>query len=222
MKSLESIFSYVSGRTLEKRYSEINGELEVCYQFGRRVLHSENANYSYDSLHKLFQNAFKSIDLRNRKIRRVLILGFGAGSVASILLYEYKLNVKVTGVERDSIVLELGRKYFDIDKMPNLTIVEDDARNFVKSTGQYDLIIHDVFVDRDVPSALIDQEYVQSLIKCTSNNGIGLYNFIVANKEQEEAWSSLYQSFSHCDTSLSVKKFSGINKMLIWEKTTSR
>jgi spermidine synthase len=222
MKSLESIFSYVSGRTLEKRHSEINGELEVCYQFGRKVLHSENANYSYDSLHKVFQNAFKYIDLRNRKIRRVLILGFGAGSVASILLYEYKLDVKITGVEKDSIVLELGKKYFEIDKMPDLTIVEDDARSFVESTGQYDLVIHDVFVDRDVPSALIDQEYVQSLIKCTSYSGIGLYNFIVANKEQEEEWSRLYQFFSHIDISLSFKKFSGINKMIIWEKITSR
>jgi spermidine synthase len=222
MKSFDSLLSYVSGRTLEKRHSQINGVLEVCYQFGRKVLHSENANYSYDSLHKLFQQAFKYVQLRNRKIKTVLILGFGAGSVASILLHEYKLDVKVTGVERDPIVLELGRKYFQTDKMPNLTIIEGDARSFVASTKQYDLIVHDVFVDRDVPLILIDPDYVQRLIKCTSNKGIGLFNFIVTNKEQEEAWTRLCQFFSQCDVSLAFKKFSGINKMLIWEKVSSR
>ncbi|MCU0399207.1 MAG: hypothetical protein MUC73_14035, partial [Cyclobacteriaceae bacterium] len=60
MKSLGSkLISYVSGTLVEKRSSAISGELEVWFQNGRYVLHSPDANYSYDTLHRVFQKAFK-------------------------------------------------------------------------------------------------------------------------------------------------------------------
>lgn len=219
MKSIEALFSYVSGKILEKRHSEVNGELEVCYQYGRTVLHSKNANYSYDTLHKLFQRAFKYFDIRNRKIKKVLILGFGGGSVASILLYEFKLEVEITGIELDPIVLELGQKYFATDRMPDVEIVQDHVKNFVLKGGtQYDLIVHDVFVDKDVPPELINDEYVENLIERTSNGGMGLFNFIVENKIQDEQWKKLYYFFANKGLHLVTKSFSTINRMLIWER----
>lgn len=218
MKSLELLFSYVSGKVIEKRQSEVNGELEVCYQYGKKVLHSKNANYSYDTLHRLFQRAFKYFDIRNRKIKKVLILGFGGGSVASILLYELKLAVKITAVELDPVVLELGQKYFATDQMPNVEIVKDNVKNFVLNDVQYDLIIHDVFVDKEVPQELIDEEYVQNLVERTSKRGMGLFNFIVENNTQREQWEKLYHLFAKKEFRLVVKSFSSINRMLMWEK----
>jgi hypothetical protein len=50
--------SYISGSIIEKRTSAVSGQLEVWYQFGTHVLHSPEANYSYDTLHTVFQKAF--------------------------------------------------------------------------------------------------------------------------------------------------------------------
>ncbi|MBE9480460.1 MAG: hypothetical protein IMY69_02060, partial [Bacteroidetes bacterium] len=84
------IKSFFDDKTIEKTSSQINPYLEIKKEKGKYILNSKNVNYSYGGLHKAFQKIFRKINLKEEKIKNVLILGFGAGSIASILLDEYK------------------------------------------------------------------------------------------------------------------------------------
>lgn len=77
------------------------------------MLNARFANYSFGMLHEMFINTFKKIKLQHRNIKEALLLGFGAGSFASILTDDYRMNCHITAVEKDRLVIEIGRKYFD-------------------------------------------------------------------------------------------------------------
>jgi spermidine synthase len=221
-KSIENKFTIppgvANGTILEKRKSAVNGSLEVCFQNGRLLLHSENANYSYDTLHLVFRKTFRHFNLQNRPIGRVLVLGFGAGSVASILVDELEQEVKITGVEADAVVIELARKYFNIDRFTNLNLVHDDAEEFVgQHNEKYDLIVSDIFIDKHVPEYFLTKEYIKALENLTARKGIGFYNYILEDKAQWREFDQLLQAFSK---SVHLKIFSpaAFNRIIAWEK----
>lgn len=222
-KKLNYILSYVAGQLIEKKRSEISGELEVWYQNGRYVLHSKNANYSYDTLHKVFQQAFRQFKIKDRKLKNALILGFGGGSVASILSEELKMRLEMVGVEADLAVLELAHKYFSIDRFKNLKIINEDAAMFVnRHREKYDLIVCDVFQDKQVPDSIQREEFIEELIGLTSPGGIGFYNFIAETNDQKKQRSRLLTYFEKLSIPIISARFSSINNMVVWENRQKR
>lgn len=110
------IFSYLIPLIIEKRNGEISQTLEIGMVNGHYTLDTSTVNYSYGGLHTLFLNVFKKFKIREREFHNVLILGFGAGSIVSILKEDYKKKCAITAVEKDKIVIELGKKYFNTDR----------------------------------------------------------------------------------------------------------
>lgn len=74
----------------------------------------------------------------------LLILGLGAGS--EVPLYNQTYNVKnITGVEIDPLIIDLGKKYFDLNET-NVKTINGDAYLFLDTTTDtYDQIILDLF-----------------------------------------------------------------------------
>ena len=81
----------------------------------------------------MFRKAFSRFNIRERDISNALILGFGTGSVASILCDEYKKDVYLTGVEKDPVVIDLAKKYFHIDRYKNLSLHIEDAGDLLRT-----------------------------------------------------------------------------------------
>lgn len=219
MKSFEKLLSYVSGHIVETRPSAVSGELEVWHQNGKYVLHSPNANYSFDTLHRVFQKAFKRYEVKKRNPKNVLILGFGAGSVATILCDELKLSPHITGVELDPEVLALAKKYFDLDRFSKLYIYPGDATEFVQQDRTlHDLIISDVFVDKNIPENLVRESYIENLIRLTAIGGLGMMNIIVETKAQRETRNQIIQWFNDRGVQTEAFRVSSINQVLAWKR----
>lgn len=126
--------SYLYPVIVEKRKGTVTPYLEVVKSNGKYVLNSDNANYSYGGLHALFNAFFKRIAIKKYDIKSVLVLGMGAGTVVSLLKQKYKIDCYITAVEKDDVVIELAKKYFEIEKFKALNIVNDDAFEYVKTT----------------------------------------------------------------------------------------
>ncbi|MCK6616783.1 MAG: fused MFS/spermidine synthase [Cyclobacteriaceae bacterium] len=218
MKSIgQHILSYVTGTVVEKRPSAVSGELEVWYQNGKHVLHASNANYSFDTLHKIFQKAFKKFEIKKRNPKNALILGFGAGSVASILCDELMLSPEITGVELDHQVIELAKKYFQLDRYENLSIHVSDAAEFAQQEKvTYDLVVSDVFVDKHMPEAIIQKSYAEDLVRLTARGGIGMMNWICETKEHHRFRASMEAWLNELAMKTDMYRASSINYLLIW------
>ena len=187
--------SFLFPQKIEVRKSSVSGDLEINYSNGKYVLDTVNVNYSFGGLHRIFQKAFAQFNVKERNIKNVLILGFGSGSVASILQKEYKMDVSITGVEKDEEVIGLAKKYFAIDEYKNLTLSCADAYDFVliPTLVSFDLIVIDVFIDLVVPEKFQDEKFISAIGKLLSVNGILFYNFIARNEITRDRGAKLYK-----------------------------
>lgn len=93
------------------------------------------------------------------KIKNCLVLGLATGTLAKIINKKFK-NAKITGVEIDPVMIEVGKKYFDLDKIPNLKIVNKDAKEF---SGHFDVIFVDLYIGDRPPSFLYSLKYLKKL-----------------------------------------------------------
>lgn len=157
--------SYLWGIKLGEYTSPVSGTLELCYINGRKMLNGPNVNYSFGELHRVFERAFRSTGLRHNPPGSVLILGFGAGSVAHILHKQYGFACTVTGVDLDPVMLQLAQDEFGITPSQNLHLLAADALDFVAAdTGTYDMAVVDIFVDDQVPESIVSRTFIQQVL----------------------------------------------------------
>ena len=222
MKLLHKYLSYIVRFVVEESSSLHNHKLIVAIQDGKYVLNTQNANYSFGSLHRVFQKAFKISQIKQRNFSSCLLLGGGVGSVPSILFHELGLTLATTVVEIDEEVIRLGKKYFNVGDYPSLKIVNEDAFIFVSNTPEtYDLIVIDIFKDIIVPEQFLSTAFFNTIKKHLNNNGIMLVNFVCFDyetKQQAKALEKkLLETFKE-DYKISVNKIEALNSVFIIEK----
>ena len=97
--------------------------------------------------------------LLGRQVESVAILGNAGGTTARAFGVFYP-EARVDGVEIDSAVTEVGRRYLGLDDNPRLDVHTADARPFLRSRDErYDLIFVDAYRPPYVPFYLATQEF---------------------------------------------------------------
>ena len=171
--------SYVFPWLIEKRTDGISRLLEVWLINGNYHLNTRHANYSFGSLHAVFKCVLDRHKNAVMQRKKVLILGFGCGSVAHILQEDYHLNCAITAIDIDPVVLELGYKYFNVSKYKNLNLICKDANGFMQENSEkFDLIVVDLFLDLDVPVQFGQNGFLLNLKSALTSDGILFFNKI--------------------------------------------
>lgn len=189
---LKNLASYFYPLIIKTYHSDYSGQIELTLQNGRLVVDSPNANYSYGLLHELFQEVLREFKFDKDDLE-VLVLGFGAGSIAKILLHEKKLNIKLTGVEIDPIMLEIYNKYFK-ENLNFINLYQDNALHFLENNKQcFDFIFIDVFEDLDVPASLLSIDFIESLKKsCKKDGGIAMNTMLSKQDSFVKLWKESF------------------------------
>lgn len=181
------------GVKLEEYESSVSGPLELWLVNGRKVLNSEQANYSYDSLHRVFRKTFRALDLAPAPPREVLILGFGAGSVASILHKEYNFDCRITGVDLDPLLFHIAEQHFGMHPSARLELHTEDALLFMEQNQKrFDLLVADIFIDADVPATVTRTSFIQNCLDALLPGGCFIMNFIVTDTESKQKFENVY------------------------------
>ncbi len=161
--------------------------LEVRWQNSRLILNASHTNYSFGTLHDVFRNAFRQLDIDYQQIKSILIFGFGAGSVAWILQKENSCKGHITGVEIDEGVIALAKEHFRLDDLENLNLHTGDAAEFLsEETKQYDLIVVDLFLDHRTPEEFLRPDFLKNLHEHLQSQGIVLFNYLLYDFEAKE------------------------------------
>lgn len=176
-----------------KRKSAVSNSLEVTWANGELVLDSKNTNYSYGSLQRILRKGLKSIGFETiNKMKSILVLGVAGGSVIKTLVNEIQFKGKITGVEIDPEIIEIANTYFKLNKISNLTIVIDDAFEFVLKTNETnDLIIIDIFQDTNMPNFLFEKFFIDRVGTLLKPGGYILFNTMLT-KQSDNARNQKY------------------------------
>lgn len=139
------IKSWLWPQKIETRYSRFNGKIEV-WRYGSQVsLRVEGLTQSGGLMEEIWEKAVKAVHKRQAtsdKMNRVLILGLGGGTVAKVA-QRYWPKARITGVDIDPIMINLGEKYLGLGGVKR---VIDDAEVWINHVKQeFDLVIVDLY-----------------------------------------------------------------------------
>lgn len=190
-------------RVVFKTRSKINGEIVIREQFGDYALHIQELIQSGGIVRDIWQKALKRIFNLPAlpvggqfPIFNVLILGLGGGTVVKLINKSWP-GAKITGVEIDPEIIKISKKYFGLDKVGNLKIIEDDAFDFVvKTDKKFDLIIVDMYLGSQYPARAETGKFMKDIKKILSEKGVIVFNrLIVDGKSLHKFEANLNRSF---------------------------
>lgn len=181
-------------KILEERDSKFNGHLKVVRTFGMgNYIQAEGLTQSGGIVESIWKSTLKQI--KENEINSILILGLGGGTLAKLLRKKYP-NAKITGVEIDPLMIELGRKYLDLDKY-DIDIKIEDTNKF--KFDEYDLVIVDMYSGDNFPKEFESEEFLMKLSK---------FPIVIINR--------LYYGDKRPDTVRFGNKLEKIFKKVVW------
>lgn len=220
---LKKIFSYLIPIKIYQTKSSLSKSIEVTWANGELVLDSENTNYSYGSLQRVLRIGLKNIGFEKiSAMENILVLGVAGGSVIKTLVDEIKYQGKITGVEIDSEIIKIANKYFNLDKIPQLDIIIEDAFEFVlKTKNKYDLIIIDLFQDIKMPNFLFETFFINRVCLLLRSRGFILFNTMILDETQnlrnKKYVSEFYKNNFRIRT---IPRIEVHNELIVIEKLT--
>ena len=126
---------------------------------------------------------------------RALLLGFGGGTVATMLARRC-LGVAITGVERDAAVIAAARQDFSLDALPRLTLIQADAFAWMEAqeretassqdAPRYDLIVLDLYEGGRLALGTLTTRFLRQIAARLSPSGVATINLMVTGRTSEQ------------------------------------
>ena len=181
---------------LETVNSPINGEISVVEDFvGHREIKIGGITQSGWLVRKLWKVGITAIKSKQLTLNNCLILGLGGGDAAKIINKKWP-KARITGVEIDQKVVEVGKKYFGLDKIKNLEIVVGDAIDYVENPDpqspvtshqspvasrqspitKYDLVLVDLYQGKEYPKRAEKDAFINALKEILAKDGVVIFN----------------------------------------------
>ncbi len=200
---------------LAEKESPVNGRIKVVKSLGFGTYIQVNGlTQSGGVVYEVWRTVLKKLSHQSLTISHCLILGLGGGSAAK-LIKKYWPQAEITGVDIDSTMVELGKKYLGL---PDIKTVIDDAENFLltishparrsyassvaggqPSAIKYDLILVDTYLGDNFPKKFERDDFLIRIKHLLSPNGLAVFNRLYYGDKRGEAMrfaSKLEKAFS--------------------------
>lgn len=208
------ILSYFVPKILFSGSSPYSRDIKVIEVTGYRKLIVNGTVQSISSEHKGVQNRvwgkLAQIAQTHGPIENLLLLGMGSGTMLK-LLYNSNPKMRSTAVEIDPLIVDLTKKYFLTEELPNNRIVTGDAFDVVKSPSEYkldsryDVIVIDTYSGNSFPQKLSSDEFYRNVITLLKPGGLLLINRII-NKEDKTSLELIKTQLEKFVSNLQVLK----------------
>jgi spermidine synthase len=181
----------IGTKILEERESKFNGHLKVVRSLGfGTYIQAEGLTQSGGIVEAIWKSTLRKIHRSPFTVHRSLILGLGGGTVAKLIRKNWP-DSKITGVDIDPIMIELGKKYLGLDQAI-VDIKITDALKFLsvhrsRFTDCFDLVIVDLYSGDKFPEKFETDDCIK-LVRChLASNGIAIFNRLYYGDKRPEA-----------------------------------
>lgn len=116
-------------------------------------------------------------------------MGLGGGGIAKIVRKNWP-NVKITGVDIDPVIVDLGKKYLGLRETETEIIIKDAYEYCAKCkilNTKYDLICVDIYVGNEVPEKFQKEDFLELVLKLLDPEGIAVFNRLYYDEKRKIA-----------------------------------
>jgi spermidine synthase len=147
-------------KILEERQSKFSGPVKVVSTWGYKYIATGILTQSGGLVKEVWEGVLRQY---GREGKSWLILGLAGGTIAKVVSDRLKPE-KIVGVEIDPLMVELGKKYLGLNKIPNLEIIVADAKlYFVSHNSHFDFILVDMYLGDRLPGFVYDLIFLKKL-----------------------------------------------------------
>lgn len=155
--------------------SSKNGTIHVKRFFGDWDIIVDGCSESSAYMRDLWKNSLKHLP-KEKKIKRILMLGLAAGSSINTLHQRYP-GCHITAIEWDPVMITLLDKMSLFPKKFRPEILVGDAAELVASLNQaYDLVLYDLYHGSDSPAQVKSSLFFQNLANLLEKDGFLIVN----------------------------------------------
>ncbi|MBI2103535.1 fused MFS/spermidine synthase [Candidatus Woesebacteria bacterium] len=190
MNKLQQVLS--GQKILEEVDSPINGHLVVKRDLAwGTYIQANGVTQSGGVAELVWRSTLRKVKGKRQEVKDCLILGLGGGSIAKIVRKNWP-SAKITGVEIDPIMVELGNRHLALGNR-KVEIVISDAYKFCKSSAQslvpsaFDLICVDLYCGDKYPKKFESLDYIQLVRTVLANAGMAVFNRLYYGEKRKEA-----------------------------------
>lgn len=172
----------------EEIISPINGKLTVVKDLAwGTYIKGGGLTQSGGVAEKVWKTALKEVRSQGLEARESLILGLGGGGAAK-LIRKYWPEAKITGVEIDPIMVDLGKKYLGLNEA-GVDIKIQDAYEYCSNIQniKYDLILVDLYIGDKVPEKFETRKFLELVAGLLTKDGKAIFNRLYYDEKRNEA-----------------------------------
>lgn len=179
-------------KVLEEFESKYSGKVRVMQTWGYKYVSTGYWTQSGGIIKEVWAPVFKKI--HPQKNQSWLILGLATGTIAKMI----PKPSKIVGVEIDPVMITIGKKYFDLDKITHLEIVNDDAKDYILTTkDHFDYILVDLYCIDQQPKFVYTDKFLGHLEQLGQLVIINhLFHTAAQKKAAEELINTVKQYYS--------------------------
>ena len=175
-------------QTIHLPDSKYNKHVSIIRYFWGNTLYVDGLIESGDIMYHIWQVGLKNLIPSQFSPQKILLLGLAGGSNARLINKNFP-KAQITAVEIDPQMVQIGQKYFHLNKINNLKIVVADALDFVsnlKPDDHFDLILVDCFCGQDIPKKLQTLSFIEKLYQhstYTLINRLWHYQYLIESQQ---------------------------------------
>lgn len=173
----------IGTKVLEERESKFNGNLSVVRTLGYGTyISSGGLTQSGGIIKSIWGSTLRKVKKQNPYLKNVLVLGLGGGSAAG-LVRKYWPKVEITGVDIDPVMVELGKKYLNLDEAKVNINITDAYKFIMLKRLKYDLVLVDLYHGDIFPEKFEDESFLKKL----TSSKIVVFNRLYYGEKRSQA-----------------------------------
>jgi spermidine synthase len=184
-------------KILDEVDSVYNGKIRIVHVGNTKKIMVENivqsVNWDSPICKRLYWGRVIEV-LQDEKpdLERVLVLGLGGGTLIHLINQNFP-NAFVHSVELDPVMVEVAKKHFDLDSVPNHKVIVADAlkvvvdpESFNISKFSFDVLIVDIYVGETYPDLGKSGNFISALKRLVKSDGLIIFNRIYIEHHQDD------------------------------------
>lgn len=136
---------------------------------------------------------------------KVLVLGNGTGTYATMMKEYLGVNADITGVEIDQKIIDISYTFFHMNK--DVNVICDDGRHFIsRDSNLYDIILVDAYSSISAPFHMTTVEFFRIVKNHLTDNGLMIMNINMRSNRRNsidvalrDTAYSVFSNLYYCD-----------------------
>lgn len=184
-------------KTIYEVESPYNGKISVIEVGSTRKLSVDGVvqSVNWDSpsaSRQVWGRLVENLHEQMPELKTVMVLGLGGGSMQHLLAKKFP-GIHITSVEIDKVMVDVAKKYFNLDDIPNHRIIVDDALKVIAVPEEYGIaqnsmqaVIVDIFCGEKYPELGTSGNFFACVKNLVIPGGLVVFNRIYLEHHQEQ------------------------------------